>query len=122
MTARAASPVAYPLRAFLDLSTGHLTHRTRRWLDGLDWVNEGPFGASTSYGWFIYAHDDDVCQPSAPHAPPGRFPADLWACMCRANELGADYLLFDCDAMEVEGLPVYDLVDGRDLIVPSSFA
>jgi hypothetical protein len=99
----------YPLRAFLDLSTGHLTQQTREWLDNLDWKTEGPAGGAGPHGWFIYAHDDNSCQPSAPHAPSGEFPPDLWACIEKAKELGADYVLFDCDAEpNPDLLPVYE--------------
>lgn len=93
------SAVVYPLRAMLDLSTTCLSPETREWLDGLDWNKEGPSGGKGPYGWFLYAHDDNLCLPSAPHAPDGEFPSDLWACFCRARELGADYVQFDCDAV-----------------------
>ena len=95
---RAQSPVVYPLRAFLDLSTGCLCKQTREWLEKMDWQNEGPCGGPTAYGWFMYAHDDNTCEPSPEHAPQGEYPADLWACMKKANEMGADYIMFDCDS------------------------
>ena len=65
--------------------------------DGLA-ENVGPCGGPTAYGWFMYAHDDNTCEPSPEHAPEGEYPADLWACMKKANEMGADYIMFDCDS------------------------
>jgi hypothetical protein len=76
--------VQYPLRIFLDLSTAHLTPKTR--------------GSLMPYGWFVWAEED----PN-----PENFPDDLIACMNHARSLGAEYILFDCDALEVAELPVY---------------
>lgn len=99
--------LSYPLRAFLDLSTGHLTLETREWLDerahrsvvcslGLDrWV------APTPCGWFVYA-DRNV---TGDHVPD-----DLLACMRKAREIGAEYILFDSNASPAGAaceLPLY---------------
>lgn len=97
------------IEKMLVLSTAHVTKETAEWLDKIDWLNEGPAGNTYgTYGWFTYAHDDNTCEPSAPHAPEGEYPADLWAVFQKARELGASYVLLDCDATEIDGLPEYD--------------
>jgi hypothetical protein len=94
--------LAYPLRAFLDLSTGHLSPETRAWMEeaagqeraagqchGPHWV------AATPYGWFLYADEEPK---------PEDYPADLIACMVAARKRGAEYILFDSDADRGDGL------------------
>ena len=98
------------------LSTWHLSTETRNWLDGdpndrksLHQRSDGtPCGGTWAYGWYLYAHDDNVSYPSARHAPPGEYPADLWACFVKARELGCDCIRFDCDLEPCKDLPVYD--------------
>ncbi|MGQ7794438.1 DUF5983 family protein [Faunimonas sp. B44] len=81
------------VRNFLDLSTGHLTRRTRDWLE-----NDAPISlAKTEYGWFLYAPEDRITW----------YPQDLWACLQKAREMGCCYALFDCDAERVDYLPYY---------------
>lgn len=99
-----AALVAYPLRVFLDLSTGHLTPQTRDWMDGRAIsARSDPFNglclASTSFGWFIYAGEQ---------TEESEFPADLLTCLRKARELGAEYVLFDADASDGLDLPTYD--------------
>lgn len=92
------------------ISTAHLSIQTRNWLEALDWDKEGPAGGPITYGWFSYCHDDNICSPSAAHAPAGEYPADLWACyeFMRAQSDPIHYVRFDSDANTVDGLPEYD--------------
>ena len=84
------------LRKLLSLSTGHVTDpATREMLNDNTSENYPTLGGSTHYGWFVYANEENHYN----------IPADLWACMVFARLHGADYILFDCDAGPVEGLP-----------------
>lgn len=87
----------YPLRLFFDCSTVHLTQSTR---DRLDQMAEGGevLTASTPYGWFVWAEED----------PQPDLPDELAAIMAHARSKGAEYILFDCDAPENPGLPVFE--------------
>jgi hypothetical protein len=98
------------VRAFLDLSTKHLSQSTRNQLDRdaaatVEGNQHTRWVAGTPHGWFVFA--DEECDQEY-------FPADLIACMKKASELGADYILFDCDADDDVDLPSY--VDGTDEI------
>lgn len=87
------------VRRFLDLSTGHLTPATRNLLDSTG-IDAWPVvGGRMPYGYFIYAHDEDCGEDP--------MPADLWSACVMARSLGCEYLLFDADAEEVEGLATY---------------
>lgn len=86
------------LRTFLDLSTEHMKPETADMLEKTEWKDWPVSGSRTAHGFFIYAHDSDD----------GSIPADLWTVMCFARECGADYILFDCDAATVVGLPTFD--------------
>ncbi|MCL8382077.1 DUF5983 family protein [Xanthobacter aminoxidans] len=86
------------LRTFLDLSTEHMKPETAHNLDVTPIAEWSVAGGRTGHGYFIYAHDEDD----------GSIPPDLWAVMCFARERGAEYILFDCDAATVEGLPTFD--------------
>lgn len=86
------------VRKFLDLSTGHLTPATRNRLDSTELLGWPVAGGRTAYGYFIYAHEEDDEE----------IPDDVWECCQKARELDCEYLLFDADAAEVEGLPTYD--------------
>lgn len=87
----------------LVLSTMHVAVKTADMLDG--WATLEPSSrplavASTHYGWFIptrEAEDPDRKQ----------IPNEVLAAMQVGREQGCDYLLFDCDAGEVEGLPTF---------------
>ena len=90
------------IRKFLDLSTAHLKPDTLAMLSGRS-LETLPFaGGATSYGWFAYAHDENAGEGD------DAIPDDLFACMQHARSLGCDYLHFDCDGEEVDGLPVFD--------------
>jgi hypothetical protein len=89
----------YPLRAFFDCSTAHLSPSTCDYLAGaaaraqtepLTWTAETPFG------WFVWVEED----------PSGYVPDDLAAIMRHARAQGAEYILFDCDAPENAAFPV----------------
>ncbi|WP_438747663.1 hypothetical protein [Pararhizobium sp. O133] len=85
-------------RTIFVLGTYHVSWETA------DPLNNRPFsqwsfvgGPYADYGWFVYAHDEND----------GTIPADLSAVMQFATSNGCTNILFDCDADQVEGLPVY---------------
>jgi hypothetical protein len=87
------------VKAFMDLSTAHISPSTREWLTRA--AGPGNFSnwvASTPYGWFTYCTEDD---------DDNDVPADLRACMEYAKQHGAFYILFDCDAQEVDDLHTF---------------
>ena len=94
------------IRSFLDASSGHLSAETWSWLDANladDTISNvandtatAIAGGKTRYGWFIYAPEDAV----------EGLPEDLVAVQRRARAQGAEYVLFDCDAAPVLGLPI----------------
>lgn len=88
------------VRRFLDLSTAHLSPKTRdHWTLNPDAV-PAP-GGVTRYGFFVWSGmegdepDDDAL-------------AEVTACQRFARSLGCDFILFDADADTVEGLEVFD--------------
>lgn len=94
------------MRAFLDVSSGHLSPATWSWLDAqtTDEALRDPdsilatelFGGRTRYGWFVYAHDHPI----------SAVPDDLAAVMRLARNLGCEYVLFDSDAPPTPELPL----------------
>ena len=56
----------------------------------------GILGGATRYGWFIYASEEP--------APP--IPDDLIDVFHHARRHGCEYVLFDCDAPFIDGVPV----------------
>jgi hypothetical protein len=94
------------IRAFLDVSNGHLSPETWAWLDAqtTDEAVRDPdnkvgtelLGGRTRYGWLVYAHEH-ATEP---------VPADLVAVMRLARGLGCEYVLFDCDAPPTPDLPL----------------
>ena len=94
--------VTYPLRLFFDCSTAHLTRETRNWLDerAVDAAAhrsariDAP--SATPFGWFLWAE----------RVPGAEVPLDLARIMRHARKLGAEYVLFDCDAPESADLPL----------------
>lgn len=96
------------IRTFLDASTGHLSAETWQWLDAnfaddalrdpANLVGGQLAGGKTRYGWFVYA-------PSCPAAA-AEIPDDLAAVLNHARGLGCEYVLFDCDAPAVAGMPM----------------
>lgn len=91
------------IRRFVVISTAHVSETTARRLDttpAKEWpCAGGPYG---EYGWFVYAHDENA------GVGDDAIPADLFDVMCWSCANGCDYVLFDCDADAVDGLPVYD--------------
>lgn len=89
---------------YLDLSTAHLTPATHGLLDDapdhLPTVMKHPDG----YGWLVYVHQDDV----DPEEDTENIPPDLLACLNLAREHGCGWMVFDCDADTIPGLPTYD--------------
>lgn len=93
------------IRSFLDLSSGHLLPETWAWLDAqtADEVvrSLGPsaqvvLAGGMHYGWFIYADEE----------PGEAIPAELAAIFRLARLRGCEYVLFDCDAVPMEDLPI----------------
>jgi hypothetical protein len=90
------------IRKLLVLSTAHLTAQTIARLS-VDPIDKWPvFGGPLPFGFLVYAHEENG------GAGAGEIPADLFACCLFAHEKGLNYLMFDADAAEVEGLPVHD--------------
>ena len=93
-------------RRFLDCSSGHLSQDTWAWLDvnladdecrsPCSPVAAALGGGRTRYGWFVYATNEKL----------DGLPSDLQAVCAYARRRGADYILFDCDAVPMEDLPV----------------
>jgi hypothetical protein len=92
------NPLLKNARRFLDCSTGHVSRATADLLDTE--CNGWPFigGRISETGWFVYAHPE----------PPEGTPDDLKAVMAYARGNGFDYILFDRDADDVDGLPTFD--------------
>lgn len=85
------------------LSTAHVSHATSEWLErwALGPPPPAPVAiATTFYGWFVATRE--------PEAPAEPLPADLIAAMRFGRERGCDYVLFDSDAAQVDGLYVHD--------------
>lgn len=86
------------IRKVLVLSTVHVPPELAKSLDSMaspSWpVCGGPWAG---YGWFMYAHE-----PNLDHPP------ELNPVFEFARENGCDYVLFDCDACEVDILTKYD--------------
>jgi len=88
------------IRSFLTISTAHVSEQTATLLDNTpekDWPVSG--GLFSTYGWFMYAHDEDCS---------GDIPSDLMAVFTFARSHGCNYVLFDCDADAVDNLPTYE--------------
>ncbi len=94
-------PPTERLRRFLDLSTGHLPASDRLFLEfsADPGRRDGIVAMAGTYGWFVYAHDDRCCEGISDV---------LWAIFLKARALGCDYVLFDANGPELEGLPVFE--------------
>jgi hypothetical protein len=92
------------VRRFLDISTGHLQPKTR-WMVEEKAVIGPIYDHPDGFGWLVYVPDP---QRVAEWEGPDPIPADLIACFDKARELRCDYILFDCDAQPIDGLPLYD--------------
>ena len=93
------------IRHFLDMSSAHLSPETWNWLDAR--LGDGArdprndmaahlAGGSTRHGWFVYAPED----------PTDGLPEDLARVLAEARRQGAEYALFDCDALPNQDLPI----------------
>lgn len=87
------------VRAFLELSTAHLTERTCRALNSYDGVT----AYETTDGWLMYASAG-----AEEHAADGEWPPELLPIVNLARIHGCDYILFDADAPETDLLPTFD--------------
>jgi hypothetical protein len=90
------------------LSTAHLDPLTAEWLDAIDWSRSGPSGGTVTYGYFMFAHEENTVTDSPAHARSGEFPEELWAAFEHVRKSGCRYVFFDQDGDVVEGLPVFD--------------
>lgn len=86
-------------RRVLCASTAHLTLATCQMLNETPLERWPVYGAPLPHGFYVHAS----CRDENPQAP-----ADLLAVMAHAHALGFDYVQFDTDAEQLEGLPVYD--------------
>ena len=84
-------------RALLALSTAHVTGDTARMLNETHHDKWPVLGGPTTYGWFIYVHDDCYDQ----------MPPDLVATFIFARQNGFDYIMFDCDVEPITELTTY---------------
>ena len=93
------------IRSFLDVSSGHLSPDTWGWLDaqttservrGLGPSAQVVLASGMRFGWFVYANEE----------PEEGIPADLDAVFRLARQRGCEYVLFDCDAIPLEDLPI----------------
>jgi hypothetical protein len=89
--------MSYPLRIFYDCSTAHLCPATRDFLEA-EAAGQDDLIAATPYGWFLWADEK----------PSKELPSDLAAIIRRARKLGAEYVLFDCDAPLNDEFPVFE--------------
>lgn len=89
----------------MELSAGHLAPETWTWLDGQ--TKSGRFAPAAPVGivragqvrdgWFVFADED----------PDERvIPTDLVAVILHARKAGCGFLLFDCDQIPLEDLPI----------------
>ena len=86
------------IRTLLALSTAHVSGDTARMLNNTTPEKWPVSGGSTSYGWFIYAHDD--CYDE--------MPLDLVETFIFARKNGCEYIMFDCDVEPITELPTHD--------------
>ena len=110
----------YPIRAFLDVSTGHLKFSTREWLTEQHKLPESSSnafsGSATLYGWFINCSHDSLEEGADQAITLKDIPEDLVTCLKYGRAQGCDYVLFDRDAPalfknEKFALPYYEDAD-----------
>lgn len=82
-------------RTFLDISTAHLQQQTCTSLDALPGVTAYPI---PFYGWLMAVPVDNH----------GDWPAELKPIVDLARTYACAYIVFDCDADVIDGLPTYD--------------
>jgi hypothetical protein len=86
------------VRRFLDLSTGHLTLKTREQLQSNTLQCTVTYQADP-YGWWVYVTQDDGIL--------AEFPQDLADVILYARKHGCEWIKLDSDGPELEGLPWY---------------
>jgi hypothetical protein len=89
---------------YLDLSTAHLTPATRGLLDEAPYYFPTVMKHPDGYGWMVFVQIDDV----DPEEDAANIPPDLLACLNLAREHDCWWMLFDCGADIIPGLPTYD--------------
>lgn len=87
-------------RSFLDLSTGHLTLETRRAMAVTANRSGYNITMANEFGWLCYLSEDG--------AGADAFGADMNDCIELAQALGCEFILFDCDGPQSDGLPYYE--------------
>lgn len=88
------------IRSFLILSTIHVPQSVAQMLDQTpreEWPLCG--GHWSSYGWFLWCHEEDV---------EGNIPPELMVVFDFARSKGCNYVLFDCDADQRDDLPQFE--------------
>lgn len=91
----------WPLRAMLDISTGHIKRETLKMLEACDPLKDLKWICyATEYGWFVYAHDDEHDTLEVPE--------EIAKAMLYARTQGADYILYDCDSGLIPELEAFD--------------
>lgn len=82
------------IETLLVLSTAHIKPETCN-----VWLQTAPFATfgKAEYGWFVYVPDDELSD----------LPDDLRPCFALARSLDCDWVMFDCDAELIQGLPTY---------------
>jgi hypothetical protein len=89
------------VRPFLDVSTGHLSPRTRALLDDPASIPVLPSSVLRGeHGWLVYVPEEAV----QPHI----WPQDLEDVLAHARHQGCDYVLFDADGPRHDALPWFD--------------
>lgn len=87
------------IEPMLTISTGHITKDTADAFDAKMGDDGIPaFFPKGDYGWFVFVPDQ--IEPECP--------ADLASLLRFAKEKGCTWLVLDCDAEQVDGLPTYD--------------
>jgi hypothetical protein len=93
------------VRRFLDLSTGHLTLKTREQLQSNTLQCTVTYQADP-YGWWVYVTTDDGILAG--------FPQDLADVILFARKHGCAWIKLDREALELEGLPWYGEEEGGE--------
>lgn len=95
------------VRRFLDISTAHVSPAARHWLEANAWANamqareagDSFRVAAFETGWIMYAPEFGNHERVHP---------DLVMPVVHARNAGCEYVCFDADATEVDGLATYE--------------
>lgn len=106
------------MMALLDISTGHLSEKTRDWLDEQikieaeeqpgrpvrGWMctsaRSGVVAFPFDYGWFMHVREEELND--------GTLAADLQEVLNYASRQGYDWIKLDADGERYEQLPFYE--------------